>query len=59
MPGFSESIGTHKVHPVNMALSFFCSGTTNLDNTDVEYYATHAMVKVRTQHWFTSDKESR
>ena len=31
MPGFSESIGTHKVHPVNMALSFFSSGPPHLE----------------------------
>lgn len=42
MPGFSESIGTHEIHPMNMTLSFFSSGTTDLDIKEAYLTYDHA-----------------
>lgn len=36
MPGFPKCIRTHKVHPINMALSFFSFSTSDLKVIEIK-----------------------
>lgn len=36
MPRFPKCVGTHKVHPINMALSFFSFSTSDLKVIEIK-----------------------
>ena len=59
MPGFSESIGTHEVHSINMTLSFFSSsppylGISKYNTQDVKEkrVAPPSLQKAYVEPWY-------